>query len=193
LLVVSCTQIEIAPPNSDPEVRLQLIREIENAENSVARISYAKLTPEEKVVLWHQHLEKWMSDPSLSPAQVAHIRKIHDFATPSLYADLESPEAKQAIANAENVLFHQAIQDGLFAKAQLFQIATFEGIGARQQLANVRAEATEGNFCDCRYSISCGAGSCRGEVQCGPGSAYKNPFDCGLLGSSRCDGHCSPQ
>jgi hypothetical protein len=190
IVLASCTQSSINPSEASLEVRLQLIREIETSQNSVARISYSKLTPEEKVVFWHRHLEKWMSHTSLSSAQLVYLKKVHDFATPALYADLESPAARQKIVDAENVLFHQAIKDGLFTQAQLYQIVTFEGIGT-QELANGRIEAVEGNYCDCLYSISCGAGSCRTEVQCGP--LYRNPYDCGILGTSRCSGHCSPQ
>ncbi len=193
LLLGACTPGLVDGPVVDQVIptgqRLQLIEEIEKLPNSLARLSYQKLSPSEKVILWQRHLQEWLDSSILRPEQKAHIRRIYEFANVELYENREAPETKRKLADAEETLFYQPIRSKLFPAKLLLQIATFDGVGKA-----TNTNATEA-FCNCYYSISCGAGSCVDRAICtspGPKPKDTQPSDCGLLGSSDCSGRCDP-
>lgn len=187
-LLFSCNK-ETRKSNSDVEakaIRTELIKEIQSLPNSLVGLGYQKLTNSEKVVFWNTHVDQYLLTHKVSEKLREHIELLRGFATVRLYDQLGTAEADKYVADFTEKWYTIPVSKGLFSAKDLIEIATLVGVG-KDEGGVVSVVEPPGSKCDCRYNISCGSyRSCYASTYCGD----YGPMECGVFGTSRCDGTC---
>lgn len=190
LAIVSCNKNEDLQiqPNADRSnsVNYQLIEEVKTTNQSVIRLAIAKLNPEEKNILWTQHLDSYINNPNTSDKLKNHLLKIKPLLTVQFFQEQGTVEQKAFMKEFEKKWFSEPIQRGEFTKDELLHAVTAFGLGIKQipgNSANANKVAPIG--CSCYYSASCD-----GSMLCMDGGCAQGG-QCGIFGSSDCTGKCS--
>lgn len=168
-------------------IRTELIREIQNLPKANVALGYQKLTNSEKVVFWNTHLDNYINNHTISENLKSHIRLLRSFITKDIYNTLGTPATDKYVADFTEKWYTIPVKQGLFKAKDLVEIATMLGVGKDENIVLSTVPPPPGSICDCRYNISCGSyRSCYESTYCND----SGPFNCGVFGTSRCDGSC---
>ncbi|MFT4031315.1 MAG: bacteriocin fulvocin C-related protein [Siphonobacter sp.] len=160
-----------------------VVKELESLPNEIVHISYRNLSASQKALLWQRHLSNVMDNWDLTTEQKNHIAKLQNLVSKTLFSRVGTKELQDQMDSFVKEWYDPAIASGLFTQINLVKISTIKGIGN----GNYSGRVLVGD-CVCYYSLSCGLLSCIDNKTCSEG--LENPFDCGILGTSRCTGKC---
>lgn len=192
LLLVSCSRNTNEP--TSPTINLALIAEVEQLPAREMGLGYMKLNPDEKALFWHHHFDKFLNNPEEPENIKAHVRKLKAFTTADNYRTLETPETQKKLKDFTKEWLLDPIANKQFSRDKLLMIGDFVGIKQLREhvtVSNLRTASTlYATECRCIYDIGCGiiTGDCQSSEECKKAS----PTECGLTGTSRCDGKCAP-
>lgn len=149
-------------------------------------LGYHKLTNSEKVVFWNTHLDNYINKHTISESLKDQIKLLRNFISEDVYNTLGTPATDKYVSDFTEKWYTIPVKQGLFKAKDLVEIATLIGVGKDGDIAPSYVDPV-GATCDCRYNISCGSyRSCYSSTYC----ENSGPFDCGVFGTSRCDGTC---
>jgi hypothetical protein len=178
---------KISANSESKNIRTELIAEIQNLPKSNVALGYRKLTNPEKVVFWKIHLDNYINSRTISQNLRSHIELLRNFISEDVYNTLGTPTTDKYVADFTEKWYTIPIKQGLFKTKDLVEIATLLGVGRDGGIGTSFVPPPPGTTCDCRYNISCGSyRSCYASTYC----EDNGPFECGLFGTSRCDGTC---
>lgn len=91
------------------------------------RLVFNALTPEQKSILWREHLRRFLEQEKLTEEQRAFVRMAIDFATPQLYRD--AAIGRTVKAQAEHQAHHKAIREQAVALFSVQMRRVFADLG----------------------------------------------------------------
>ena len=192
LFSFSCnSKIESVAP--EISVDLSLIREVENLPNNIVSVGYDQLNTSEQLVFWDRQQQRFLRDNQVSDALRKHISLLSQINTLEVRNSLDTPRTREFIDNFTKTWFVDPVKKGIFSRDDLLQVATLFGAGKSDlslEKLNARVSAVQvetENDCNCIYDLGCQGWS----ATCNTGSCSSGSSNCGILGSSNCQGKCS--
>lgn len=186
----SCTKSN----ENSSAINLDLIKEVENLPKSTVILGYQNLNNNEKVEFWNRHIDSYLNTHIISTEFKDHILKLKNFVRVDLYNTLGTANTDADVEKFTKEWYTDVVKKNVFPHDQLLEVGTIYGVGKnettlRTMKTTAYSESSENSACNCYYEVSCWLWkNCISENICKSPNA--NPYNCGLVGTSRCTGVC---